>query len=151
MFTGRFHLEWFNSALLQKSQGSVACVEYAAPVHYAVYGQEMQECDKLSKERPYSLSDYTKGALLYGVTPYVHLCHRVANKGLYLSRCESGYPHSAKGVTFVVTPFMFYCLTNNARRGGFVIILGKPCRKKLKNKAKRKTFWRFPLVCFSTK
>jgi hypothetical protein len=24
-------------------------------------------------------------------------------------------------------------------------------QKKLKNKAKRKTFWRFPLVCFSTK
>lgn len=41
--------------------------------------------------------------------------------------------------------------TNRSARGGFVIILGKPCRKKLKNKAKRKTFWRFPLVCFSTK
>ena len=41
--------------------------------------------------------------------------------------------------------------TNRSARGGFVIILGKPFRKKLKNKAKRKTFWRFPLVCFSTK
>ena len=30
--------------------------------------------------------------------------------------------------------------TNRSARGGFVIILGKPCRKKLKNKAKRKTF-----------
>ena len=41
----------------------------SVPIHYAVSGQEMQEYDSLSKARPCSLSNYTKGALLYGVFP----------------------------------------------------------------------------------
>ena len=32
----------------------------------------------------------------------------VPNKGLHPLRRESGYPLTKKGVTFTVTPFMFY-------------------------------------------
>ena len=40
---------------------------------------------------------------------------------------------------------------SNTVQGRLCHNFGQTVQKKLKNKAKRKTFWRFPLVCFSTK
>ena len=69
------------------------------------------------------LSNRYKGALLYGVFPYVcsasqnapgHINVRnvlrygVPNKGLYPLRRKSGYPLKAKGVTTFVTPFAYF-------------------------------------------
>ena len=74
----------------------------------------------LLKERSCSLSNYTMGALLYGVSPYVRsarpnapdtqnvrgvLRHCVPNKGLRSLAPLCGYPLKTKRVTKKVTRF----------------------------------------------
>ena len=83
--------------------------------------------EKISRHITTGLSNRQKGALICGgprmcalreKMPWVPsnargvLRHCAPNKKLYLLRRLNDYLHNAKGVTFAVTPFIFYCLTN---------------------------------------